>query len=168
MSLHKGSGPPNSVAKTPGGPAVCLPRQSSDSGRGRSGLVHRKDYLGPRPSRICSEPEKVRTSSHTRSRVHRGQVLHRSGQTVPTRGTHPGTNHLCKILLQIRGIQTSSPIPELAVANGSNAAVDGICPLPHASHPVVHEAALDPHNPWVSSSDLCQQGSGPRTPLVVE
>ena len=74
---------------------------------------------------------------------------------------------LCKILLQSRGIQTSTPISESAVADGRYARVSRICPSPHAIHPVVPETALDPYNPRVATPDLCQQASGPRSSVVV-
>ena len=70
-------------------------------------------------------------------------------------------------LSKSRGIQTSSPILEFAGADGSNAAVSGRCSPPHACHSVVPEATLDPHNPQVASSNLCQQGSGTHAPLMV-
>ena len=54
-----------------------------------------------------------------------------------------------------------------AGADGSYAAVSGICPPPHVTHLVVPEAALDPHNPRVASPNPYQQRPGPHAPLVV-
>ena len=113
------------------------------------------------------EPEKVITSPHTGSCVHRGKVLDGPEETLPTRDMDPATDRLCKILFQSRGVQTRSPILEFAGADGSNAAVGEIRPPPHASHPVVPEAVVDPHNPQFLSSDLCQQRYHPHTSLVI-
>ena len=65
------------------------------------------------------------------------------------------------------GAYKPAPISEAARADGSYAAISGKCPPPHESSTVVPEAPLDPCNPRVASSYLCQQGSGLRTPLVV-
>ena len=108
--------------------------------------VRPEDYSGPHPSRILSKPEKVRTSPHTGSCVHRGKVPDGPGETVSTGDTDPGTDHLFKILLQSRR-STSSLV---CVADGSNAVVGGIHPPPYASHPVVPEAAVDPHSPLLT------------------
>ena len=92
-----------------------------------------------RPSKICSESN-ILTSPYTGSGVHRGEVLDVPGETVPSRVVDPGSDCLCKILLQSRGVQTSTSVSKTAGADGSYAAISGICPLPHATHPVVYEA----------------------------
>ena len=141
-SLHKDSGPSHSMTEIPGGPAKHLPQQPYyRRAQGRCGPACPEDYSGPHWSRICSEPEKVRTSSHTGSCVHRGIVPDRPGETVPTGDMNQCTDRLCKILFQRWGIQTSSSIPGFAGADGSNTTCSGICPPLHASHPVV----LDNH-----------------------
>ena len=158
-NLHKDPSPSHSMAETPWSVDLLLPQWPPDSRRlsGRSRPVRSDDYSGPHPCRICSEPEEVRASPHTRLGVHMGEVLHGPGQTihVPTRDTDPGSDRLCKVLLQSRGIQTSTPISESEGADGSYDVVGGICLPPHATHPVVPEAVFDPYNPWVASPNLC-------------
>ena len=78
---------------------------------------------------------------------------HKPGQTVLTGDMDTDTDSLHKILLQHRGEQTSSPIPELIGANGSNTAVSGIHLPPHESHSVVSGVPLDPHNSHVMPCD---------------
>ena len=111
--------------------------------------------------------------------IQAGFVVNLKSELAPTQDfvyigamfhTDLGRLHLLEIQIQaltacVRSSskQTSSPIPEFAGADGSNAAVSGIRSPLHASHPAVPEVVLDPQ---VASSDLCQQRSDPRAPLV--
>ena len=45
--------------------------------------------------------------------MHRGQVLYRLGQTVTTGDKDSGSDRLCTVLLQGRGVQASLPVLEL-------------------------------------------------------
>ena len=61
-----------------------------------------------------SELEEVRVHPYTGSGLHRGEFPDGPGQAVPSRVEKPGTDHLCGILLQNTGIQTSTPVSETA------------------------------------------------------
>ena len=99
--------------------------------------------------------------------MHRGEVPDRPEQAVPLGVVDPGVDHLSRVLLQSRGVQTSTPVSEVAGADGSDTPVSGVCPPSHSTHPVVSQAALDRGNSWVAASHVCQQGYRPDAQLVV-
>ena len=96
-----------------------------------------------------------------------GQVLHRPGQTISTKGLDRRASSPCQILLQRRAIQASSPLSEPAGPHGSYPAISGVCPPSLTSHPVVPEVPLEPRNPKLATPNLCHQGSRPSASVVV-